>query len=319
MNERTTQTLERELRGDEPTGTPDLGLVHRLGDRRRRARATLAGAGGVAAVAILAAVVGTGLSGGSTQGRDAPPAATHPHELAPLAQRALTEIPGATQVSDWQVVLPGPSQHPSMLQFLEPADVVGTPVGLGAHHYTGVTIYRPSAFPAWLYQGIEHIERTELGDENGYPVGSTDTGVLVDTGESYLGCVGKWSKTCGPALLTRADDRWVYEWGMGTEKFLKPGSPMEVFLSDDYSTGAAGQLVLAGLPGTDVARVDLVTTTGETVEGHVESGTVVPEQTMMWGRVPGEVAAVVAYDASGEVIEDHQLKPCGSPEDCEVR
>jgi hypothetical protein len=40
---------------------------------------------------------------------------------------------------------------------------------------------------------------------------------------------------------------------------------------------------------------------------------------MMSARVPGELAKVVAYDADGEVIEDHPLAPCDDPVECEVR
>jgi hypothetical protein len=94
---------------------------------------------------------------------------------------------------------------------------------------------------------------------------------------------------------------------------------MQVFTSEDYSTGSPGQLVVAGLAGTDVARADLITATGETVSGHVEPGTVVPGGTMVWGRVPGTLAAVMTYDASGDLVEAHQLRPCGGPEDCDVR
>jgi len=39
----------------------------------------------------------------------------------------------------------------------------------------------------------------------------------------------------------------------------------------------------------------------------------------MSGRVPGELAKVIAYDADGNVIEDHPLRACDGPTDCEVR
>lgn len=55
------------------------------------------------------------------------------------------------------------------------------------------------------------------------------------------------------------------------------------------------------------------------VEGVVEAGTWSTGDSIFWANVPGEVATVVAYDAAGEVIEDHLLKPCDSPVECEVR
>jgi hypothetical protein len=61
-----------------------------------------------------------------------------------------------------------------------------------------------------------------------------------------------------------------------------------------------------------------VTTAGQVVEGAVHSGRV-DGASMMSARVPGELAKVVAYDADGEVIEDHPLAPCDDPVECEVR
>ena len=319
MSTRTIEQLERELHDGEgtPLGRPDLAAIREAGLRRRRLSALGAATGVVVATVVLGLVVSSLTGAGSDRAREPEPAG-HPHQLSELAQRALDEVPGATQVSDWQVVLPAPDGALRDWGLDDPVRLAGAPVDTGAHHYSGVTAYRRADFPHWLYDGIQHIEQTDLAGEDGsYPVGSTDLGILVDDGPAYLGCVGTAAR-CGPALLTRAGD-WVYEWGMGTDDFLKPGSSMEVFLSDDYSTGAPGQLVLAGLPGTDVARVELVTVDGTRTEGHVESGTVVPDQTMMWGTVTGDLAAVIAYDAGGDVIEDHELKPCTDPVDCEVR
>ncbi|WP_296607016.1 hypothetical protein, partial [Nocardioides sp.] len=284
MSTRTIEQLERELHDGEDThpGRPDLAAIREAGLRRRRLGALSAATG------VVVATVGD-----SDRAREPEPA-DRPHQLSELGRRALAEIPGATQVSDWQVVLPAPDGGQRDWGLDDPIRPVGAPVDTGAHHYSGVTSYRPADFPHWLYDGVQHIEQTDLADEDGsYPVGSTDLGILVDDGPAYLGCVGTATR-CGPALLTRGGDGgWVYEWGMGTDAFLKPGSKMEVFLSDDYATGAPGQLVLAGLPGTEVARVELVTVDGTRVAGHVESGTVVPGDTMMWGTVTGDLAAVI--------------------------
>jgi DNA-directed RNA polymerase specialized sigma24 family protein len=38
-----------------------------------------------------------------------------------------------------------------------------------------------------------------------------------------------------------------------------------------------------------------------------------------FASVPGDLAKVVAYDAQGEVVEDHRLKDCDRPVECEVR
>jgi hypothetical protein len=272
----------------------------------------------VGAVALTLALTGT--VGG---GPDEPPVAKDvqetPEELSPLAQRALREVPGAVQVSEWQVVLPDPGVKSDYWMGEGPRRVVGQPVPLDAKTYQGVTMYPAEAWPAWLYQGVLDDEQAQGSEEDGYPVGSTDTGILVESGDAVLACVSEKDNPCGPALMTRTSDgKLRHTWGMGTDDFLKPGSDMEVFLSDDYSTGSAGTLAMAGLPGTDVARVEFVTTAGQVVEGRVDT-TLVEGASMMSARVPGELAKVVAYNASGDVIEDHPLKPCDNDVDCEVR
>ena len=52
----------------------------------------------------------------------------------------------------------------------------------------------------------------------------------------------------------------------------------------------------------------MVTTDGEPVRGHVLSGTLHAGDTVIWAYVEGRAAEVVAYDAAGEVIEDHPLE-----------
>ena len=319
MSQHSVAELERSLQGTDPAGPgPDLAAIRSRGVARRRRRALAGGTAAVAAVVVLGMVTG-GLRGYDTANeRHGAPPASEPHHLSGLAARALGEVPGARRVSSWQVVLPAPDEEVWFPAWVKDGQLQGTPIATGAHHYTGVTSYQASAWPTWLYQGVAAIEQ-DMGDDNGHPVGSTDMGILVDTGEAYLGCVGHAAESCGPAYLTRSDRGWSYEWGMGTDDFLQPGSDMEVFLTDDYASGSPGKLVYAGLPGTDVARAELVTTSGERLEAHVEAGTLVAGSTMIWGRVRGELAAVIAYDASGGVIEDHPLTACSSPVDCEVR
>jgi len=55
------------------------------------------------------------------------------------------------------------------------------------------------------------------------------------------------------------------------------------------------------------------------VPGTVAYDGVSEGDSMMWADVPGDLARVVAYEGGGEVIEDHELEPCDSPVDCEVR
>jgi hypothetical protein len=324
MNDQSIKELRDALHASdgEMLDGGTLAAIRRQGGRRRTARRVLAGVGtGVVVGAVGLTLALTGTVGG---GSDSPPVAADrpetPKELSPLAQRALAEIPGAVQVSEWQVVLPAPDAKSGywMGEGERDTRVVGE-VPLDAKTYQGVTMFPESAWPAWLYQGVLDFEQSQGSEEDGYPVGSTDNGILVESGDAVLVCASSEDNPCGPALMTRTSDgKLHYNWGMGTDHFLKPGSDMEVFLSDDYSTGSAGTLAFAGLPGTDVARVEFVTTAGQVVEGRVDT-TLVEGASMMSARVPGELAKVVAYDAAGKVIEDHPLKACDNPVDCEVR
>ena len=324
MNDQSIKELQDALHASDgellDSGT--LAAIRRRGGRRRTARRALAGVGTAVVVGAVGLTLAlTGMVGG---GSDDPPVANDdvqetPKDLSPLAQRALAEIPGAVQVSEWQVVLPAPDATSDYWMGDDVGEgegrqrVVGQPVPLDAKTYLGVTMFPAHAWPAWLHQGV-------LDDEQAQgTVGSTDNGILVEAGDAVLACASLKHNPCGPALMTRTfDGKLHYNWGMGSERFLKPGSDMEVFITEDYSTGSAGTLAFAGLRGTDVARVEFVTTAGEVVGGRVDT-TLVEGASMMSARVPGELAKVVAYDASGDVIENHRLKPCDNDIDCEVR
>lgn len=334
MDQRTIDQLEHDLRGhDTPHAAGiDIATIRTLGTRRRRARGLLAGGGVVAAVAVLGLVVGT-LTGGDGRATEEPgfavePTAT-PTELSPLAERVLAEVPGAVRVSEWQVLIPAPAQRPTDMRQPVPPDLIsGGPVDIGTRRYTGVTTYKRNQFPAWLFDGVERIE-TELGsEEEGYPVGSTEMGIIVDAGPLDLACImplpewgdsGELGDGCLPAMLGMVGGSRTYEWGMGTEDFLQEGQPLELFSTDDYSDGTPRTVWIGGTDGTDVASVELVGVDGTRVEGTVAAGTLVPGETMFWGTVTGELALAVTRDAEGDVLERHELKPCNSPVECEVR
>ncbi len=326
MKDMSITELERELHtGEREVLEPrTLAAIRRRGGRRRttrRALTAVSSAGLLAVVGLTLAITSTGddRSDGDTAVADDPREQETPQELSPLAERALREIPGAVQVSHWQVVLPAPDARSRYWSGENRRQVVGDTVPLDAKSYQGVTMFPERAWPEWLYQGTLDFEQSLKDEDGGYPVGSMDNGILVETGEAELACTSFEGGACTPAKMTRtADGELHFEWSMGTDDFLTPGSDMEVFLSDDYSTGSPGELAFAGLPGTDVARAEFVTTTGEVVEGQVTT-TLVEDASMMAARVPGRLAKVVAYAADGEVIEDHSLAPCDTPVECEVR
>ncbi|MBM7520259.1 hypothetical protein [Nocardioides nitrophenolicus] len=329
MSERDVAELEQLLTGTGASGPgPDLDLIRRRGRSRRRVR-RLGAAGTVVAGATLVTVIAVAATGGSERAADpaAPTRSAAPTSegLSELARRALAEIPGAEQVSPSLVAIPAPGSR--SLGGDIPVEVHGEAVELPDEAFLGVTLFDRKDLPAWLYDGTEATERAAGDEEDGWETGTTDlTGVAVDAGPRYLGCVttegaGELPEgvTCYPAMLTRQGDSWNYEWGMGTERFLQRGAPMEVFTTESDADGVPGTLAIAGLDGTDVARAVFVGTDGAQVEGTVLAGTLVPGESMFFGEVAGPLARVIAYDASGEVIEDHPLRDCDDPVDCEVR
>lgn len=332
MEMRSTEELERELRGtvSQPLGGgPDLARIRRQGRRRRHGRVALAASGGLLATAVLAGT-GVTLLDGSGDGRESAPTSVTiqknavPKTMHPLAERALREIPGAVQVSATQVVLPGPGVPEEHTEAIG-SRLVGTPVALPGHFYAGVTGFPVRAFPAWLHEGVADYEQTVLARDGGYPVGSTDIGILVDLGTGQLGCA-TWHESephdnasCAPTVMNQVKAGRYLRWSMGSDDFLTPGAPMEVFLSEDYSTGRRTTLAIAGIDGTDVARVEFLPTVGASVAGTVESGTITEGDSFFFANVPGELLRVVAYDDQGRVVDDHALRDCDNPVDCEVR
>jgi hypothetical protein len=322
---RTVAELEQTLRTAEPEQLQPrvLSDIRSRGRRRRRGRMALVAATTAAAVVAVSLGV-SALTGGAGERADDEPPVAHqpPKEMSALARRALAEIPGAVQVSSWQVVIPLPAGAGAGELGIEGVpryDVKAGPVDVDARWYTGVTTFRPKGFPAWLHDGIADYEQHVLGDEDGYPVGSTDIGVLVDGGPLRLACTSDDSHPCAPSMLSGGDGDLVYRWGMGTEDFLLPGSDMELFDTATYTTGSPRTVWIGGVDGADVASVDLVTTDGETLSATVAAGTFVPGDTIFWGTVDGELARVVTRDADGHVVEDHEVEPCSDPVDCEVR
>lgn len=327
--------LEQRLTAPRPDllGHPDLADIRRRGTRRRRGRlAALLGA----STLTLAAVAGVGLGVAGlgpnsavdrqTTAYTPPPA---PEELSPLAKRVLREIPGAVRVSAGQVVIPGPGTGPKWDEEMAVEDLARPPVPLGAHTYIGVTAYSPRHFPAWLYDEVQRIEQEELGNlKTGYPVGSTEMGILVDSGDAELACLPPRSSVgenmpgdaCYPALISTVGGSSYLRFSMGTDNFLEPGEEMELFTSDDYSSGSPSTVWIGGLDGTDVDRVVLDLADGSTMDAEVMAGTFVPGDTMFWANVPGdELRQVTAYAADGTVIDDHAVLACSGGVDCEVR
>lgn len=308
---------------------PDLSAIRRAGARRRRLRTTGVAVGVGSAVAVLggAVALGAGALGGSTgTARDLQPLTQPlPEEPSALGRKALERVPGAERVSSFHVSVPAPDAPNEMAQVVAPEDLRRGPVALPAHAYAGVTSWGVDQWPTWLYAGVQRSELAGGDERSGYPVGSFAEGIVVDQGPAYLACVTfpdglpHEQEQCTPGVLHRQGDAWVYDWGFGTDNLFEEGAPMEVFQDENWSTGEATALVIAGIDGTDVARAEFVTVDGEVVDGTVEAGTVVEGESLLHADVPGDLDRVIAYHADGTVIDDHPLRPCSDPVDCEVR
>ncbi len=321
---RSILELERSLQADQdaqrPTADRLVAIRHEgRGHRRRRRLVTVGTAGGVVAlVAGLGWALGVGGLGSGSSGDQVAVDQPAPTTLSPLAKRALREIPGAKRVSASQVLLPDPNVPTEMDEPLGPDALQTPPIALPASAYVGVTLYPAGTFPDWLHDGVQRAERADEDADGGYPVGSLAEGVVVDEGTLFLSCVARQGGPCTPTVLHRTGADWFTDWGMGTDDFLEEGADMEVFGTDNFVTGRPSRLWLAGIDGA-VARADFVLVDGSVVPGTVAYDTVVAGDSMMWADVPGELAKVVAYAADGSVVEDHELRPCDDPVDCEVR
>lgn len=318
MNETTLERFTEDLRGDGGAAlSPQLlAEVKRRGARRRRSRTAIAGLTAAAVLGGAAALVVPLVTGDSAPERLLDVAA-RPAELSALQERVLRELPGATRLSTWQVAVPEPEGAvESFAGDSGEFEVQGESFATGVTSYAGVTLYDRGTFPDWLYDAVLASEEA-AGDESGQPVGSTDIGIAVDNGELELACVSFQGGDCAPAVVRVKDGETTYEWGFGTDRFLEPRTPMEVF-SGDASAADAPSLAVAGLPGDSVTRAEFINTAGEVVAGTVDH-TMAPGASILWAKVPGALARVVAYDDDGQVVDDHTLRVCSGGVDCEVR
>jgi hypothetical protein len=317
MNETTLERLTEELRGTVGPPLPPevLARAKRRGARRRRTRTAVAGLVAVTVVGGSVALLAPGVTGSGQD--DLRGVAGRPAGLSPLQERVLREVPGAERLSVWQVAVPEPKGAVDTFPSGDgDFEVQGPTFATGVTSYTGVTLYERDTFPAWLYDAVL-AQEVDAGDENGQPVGSTDMGIAVENGTLELACVSFQGAECHPAVVRADDDGVHYEWGFGSDRFLEPFSRMEVFGGNDAPEDAPS-LAVAGLPDDSVAEADFITTTGEVVAGSVDH-TMAPGSSILWAKVPGALARVVAYDAEGDVVEDHALRACSGVVVCEVR
>ncbi len=285
--------------------SPDLHRIRRLGRRRRWAHRAATGATVATTVVALAGVwMVLGPGGDSVTVRSA----GQDHEKTSVTsyeRSVLADVPGSYLV-DGTVVLPDVAAPGSdSYGAIVPRRIVGTPVELGFHGTVG---------PGYLAS-----RHTEAAYQDNAPKGSQ---VLIDPGPLWIGCAKMFrgAAACEPTVLVKdMDGRFVFLYGFGTEDFLKPGAEMELFTDDDYSDRKWSRTLIGGFHGAETARVLVELTDGSQVEAQLDVDEMSPGNTLFWAKLPREIAVVRAYDAHGELLEEHALRACTDPTDCEVR
>ncbi len=189
---------------------------------------------------------------------------------------------------------------------LAPRQIHGEVVALTVDGYSDMGYLTDgSQFPDWL-------RKAPYANE-------WDDPVRADNGPLSLACVS-WqdNRRCGLSTMVQGADGSYYALGglSGTDRFMKPGAGMQVFIDEDHLDGTLS--VVGGLHGTEVAEVELLLVDGTRSPADL-SHAVVEGNTVFWAEVPGDVARVTAYDSDGKVVDEHKIKPCDDPVDCEVR
>ncbi|WP_299051024.1 hypothetical protein [uncultured Nocardioides sp.] len=321
MSDITTR-LERELHADTPAPLHPARLadIRRDGRRRRTRRRALVTGGAGLAVALAVGtpfLVGSGSSEGPVPAGPTPQVASQgdqqdpeiqaspdlPPELAALQERILDEVPGAVRSSPTQVDLPDPRAGDTDLPPTNGyRDLAGPVVGLGVPFYATPDGFVPGAFPDWLATDwLEFADRARAEDDPRLTE-LADGALRVDAGEWRLGCEsGTAAEGCRPVLLTRSgltttltgragpDQTWLGDLGPDEVRVVEP---------DLTLAGDAPSLVVAGVARDDVTSVEFVSTTGETVEGRVDTE-LAPGTSILWAAVPGDVESVVV---DGEML-----------------
>jgi hypothetical protein len=301
-------TLMREGEHHRAASAPDLAEVRRLGARRRLVRRAVPAVGALGAAAVVAGAVlgGThglgGLRDGQVTAQD-----HHVTGLSAYERRVLAAVSGSYAVDGTVIVpettRPWPGGQPM------PASRFTSPVRrLGFDTYAKGSLGY-SDLPAFM---------------QGNP--PADSQVVADSGAAYLACTsGPDSSSsggpgaCVPSVLSKYHGRYVYDYGLGADGFLKPSAPMEVFTDADYSQNVFRATLIGGFAGTSATRVEITTVDGERVAAQVDRGGIRVGATLFWASLPSDAARVTAYDAGGHVVVTHLVRACHSPVDCEVR
>jgi hypothetical protein len=182
------------------------------------------------------------------------------------------------------------------------------------------------------WRGLQDFHGPPVGTTRRYPaffnlrVLPDDENVWADQGPLHLGCHRISASACN--LLLLVGNRRIGWFSimhdparlhLGDQRFLKPGAPMQVFPGSTFSGDRVRPVVIGGFHGTAAERVELTLKDGTTTEATVDVGRIAPGSTLFWALTDSPVVRATAYDNAGAVVEDHELTPCYSPVDCQIR
>lgn len=236
--------------------------------------------------AILApAVAGTVLGGA---GRPDGPRPDPVLLLTERAQRALTELPYAYQVGRAVIVPVTVGDQVHWGGEVTQDRIEGMALPLGAR---GLVDYGQVAPP--------HLGASASG------LGVEDS-VLADMGPLFFACT-RWpgEDDCSAALLLQHDEGYYFHRsGLGSDRFLQPGAPMEMLVFEVLASGGVERLVLGGVHGTTVEDVQLVLGHRRKVSAWTSTDHAIPGATVWWATVEELPVRVEARDGSGSLVAE---------------
>lgn len=266
------------------------GIPRRL---RRAALAGLAAALALGAVAVVTQQVTRD---------DSPPdlteAAAEPTTFAAYADQLLASTPGSWRSGASVVVVPAEAAGETEGTRL-PADRVGPTVPLPAHAF-------------------ELAEDWRAPGSDDQPEPGLTGRVLSDRGPALLACT-EWpdSRGCTVSVGHLEEGGFVYDFGVGSDRFQAPGAEMEVFLMPSYTPAGRETLVLAG-GSAPVESAVVILRDGTKVPATLTDVVGEPTGAIYFTSTAGTPVRVVAFDANGRVVEDHAIRRCRPGANCEV-
>ena len=305
------QLIKAMLEGENADAAPalDLGHVRALGRRRRRNRRIAVWAAAVLIAVAVALVTIPGL----VNRVDNHPSPVHPNGLTSLnsyERRVLAEAPGAYAVHGEVVVRTPPDPAANVFIASKVQRFAGRVAPLGWHGMWDLND-GPLSTTAELPDFMRKDSPPPLPDH---------TQVWEDTGPLWIACLPRPDGPCvTETLFGNRSTGWYNGDRVGDDNFLRPGTPIEVRPSRTLENHRNQSTLIGGMHGTTTTRVVLTLQDGSTTEATIDRGRIAKGATLFWALTGSQTVRVTAYDATGNLVEDHPLSSCDDPVDCQTR